>query len=133
MLYDLCVGSGPGTGWSERACLEGVAWLATGMPVLPERTRDPGAGPCSHWPPAWRGLCEDLGTVRRAGPQEQSCEQVYLDRFSVALPERNELIYQQCAFAGTIARDGVYPPCVIGAARVLEGLSCSWRGTELKL
>ncbi len=133
-MSQLCRGDGDLVmEWMGRACLEGVAYMFTGMPPLPV-AQSPVQGACSRWPKDWQGLCQGLGGHRQAQDGEPSCEDVYLERFADDLPSRHGLIYQQCAFVEGVAEGReFYPSCVIGAARVLEGLECSWRGSELRL
>ena len=132
--------------WAQRACLEASGWMVSGMPLLPSATDGAAPGACSLWPGHWRGLCARLGTVRQARDGERSCEDVYRERFLPDLPVRNSLMYQQCAFMDLVPRfpavptavdeaggDSFLPACVIGVARALEGVECSWSGSELLL
>jgi len=133
-MVELCIGEGPATStWQERACLEGVARLMTGVPPLPAVSAA-SSGACSGWPRDLRGLCVSLGGARQAAPDEVSCEQVYLERFAHELPDRHELVHQQCAYLDLLVPGvDLFPSCAIGVARALDGLSCSWRGTGLRL
>jgi len=117
--------------WSGRACLEAGAFALTGMPVMPAATESPPSA-CRSWPTGWTGLCEQAARAQRAGEGEGSCEEVYRSRFVDEVPRQNSLVYDQCLRA-SLANWSFYPACVIGAAKALEGLSCSWRGTPLRL
>jgi len=120
--------------WGGRACLEATAMMLTGMPPLPPRPDVRPTGACGAWPADWQGLCLQIGAARQAGPDETSCEDVYRSRFASSLPPADELILQQCAYAGALPIGWeLYPSCVIGVARAQEGLQCSWRGDALRL
>jgi len=120
--------------WRFRACLEGFVPMLAGMPAWPVPSSSAATGPCAAWPPDFRGICEDLVVAQQAAPGEPSCEDIYLERFADTLPTKNGLIYEQCMFMGSFPGGWeYYPSCVIGIAKVLDGLECSWSGRELKL
>jgi len=127
----LCQEQEPEVLWRQRACMEATAMTLTGMPVMPGPP-DSVSARCADWPKDWQGVCED-SRPRQAAPDETSCEQVYLDRFATELPARNALSTQMC-FVAASQEDGhtLFPSCVIGVARALEGLECSWAGTDLR-
>jgi hypothetical protein len=133
-LPELCgCGEGaPCTSWSDRACLEATAYMLTGMPPLPGRDGSPLPKPCEAWPSDWGGLCQQIAGAAQARLGERSCEDVYLQRVASGPSMGDGLIYGQCIQAGVLDW-ALYPPCVIGVAKALEGVSCSWRGTELRL
>jgi len=132
--------------WAERTCLESVAWTMVGMPPLPA-TSAAVSPVCTSWPAGWQGLCQGLAGRQPAEPGARSCEDEYIARFVPRIPVRHQLIYQQCAFADLLVDEldlmgiaglereqaSVLPPCLIGVARALEGLECSWSGADLAL
>ncbi len=74
-------------------------------------------------------VCTDVPPDHRS-----ACAMADASRFSEELPARNSLVYQQCLHLDLLVPDrGLYPPCAIGVAKLLEGLTCSWSGAELRL
>jgi len=132
-VISLCNNGGLASGWTLRACDEATAALLTGMPPLPPSTAAMAKGPCSSWPQDLRGLCGRLASARQAEPDEVSCEQIYLERYASEIPAENSLIFQQCQHVNLLApHPRLYAPCAIGVARALDGVTCSWAGTELR-
>jgi len=132
--------------WAERTCLETVAWLMVGMPSLPAAQGEVSAV-CRAWPAGWQGLCQSLASRQPAEPGTPSCEDEYVARFVPRIPARHQLVYQQCAFTDLLVdqldlmgiaglnrhQASILPSCLIGAARALDGLECSWSGADLAL
>jgi len=115
---------------TSRRCNEILAWTLTGMPPLPVH-EGPVPPACAHWPVRLHGLC--VQATRPAGEGSESCEEVYLSRFAKTIPERNALMYQQCALLGAVIDWRMFPTCAIGVARALEGLDCTWTGSPLRV
>jgi len=136
LLMAMCGGEDPNTprDWRFRTCLEALGPMLTGAPPWPEPSASAATGPCAGWPHDWRGLCEDLAAARIAGPDERSCEDIYLERFAERVPTTNKLVYEQCIYIGSQPNGWeFYPSCVIGVAKAMEGLECSWSGAPLRL
>lgn len=120
--------------WRYRACLEASSSMLTGMPPMPPAPTLEPTHPCAGWPADWQGICVSVAAATRAEAGTPSCEDIYFERFATGLPAENRLIYGQCAYAGALPTGwDAYPSCVIGIARALEGVSCSWAGDALHL
>jgi hypothetical protein len=120
--------------WRRRACLEVTSSMVVGMPPMPLPSDAELSSRCQEWPRDWSGLCSRYEAARPVAPGAVSCEEVYLERWAEEVPVRNSLLVQQCVNRSLYGgRSFALPSCIVGMARALEGLDCSWAGSDLEL
>jgi len=113
-------------GRQRASCMEQIAALVEGAPMLPGPPAEPPPGH-EHWPVAWHGLLDralQLASADPGGSTGPSCEDVYLAEYADELPPTAGLAFDMCL---TLARTQ-YPWCAIGVARQRGLTECTWAG-----